>query len=280
MTRASHNLSPDSLLHIYYLTGTLPRGERIRRPDFLGNWQEDESSFLFFLREADELVNGLINQYPQLVLEDTYRMTYAEWQSGSIDPVRIGRFLIRPPWDNSPAGKGELAITLNAGVVFGNGTHPTTRDCLEAMEIACMGGKVKTMYDLGTGTGVLALAGARLGCTHCLALDFNELAARTARINVELNSLKDNILVVHGRAEELLVAPSDLLVANIHYAVMKELVRSDGFLRQKWFILSGLMHSEAREIIDHLNTLPVVLLKHVAQNGVWHTLLGITREES
>jgi ribosomal protein L11 methyltransferase len=135
------------------------------------------------------------------------------------------------------------------------------------------------MLDLGCGTGILALAAAKLGCPKCLAVDFNHLAARTTRTNVSLNNLDDTILVVNGRAEELLCRPSDLLVANIHYAVMKELVQSEGFLRQKWFVLSGLLNSEAEKIKGHLRTLPVLLLKHWHQSGVWNTFLGITRED-
>lgn len=279
MTQATDALRPDSLLYIYYLAGRIPRGHRISHASFLGNWEEDDFSFLFFLEEAAAEVEGLVAQQPQLQLLDTYQMTYAEWQGGSIEPLRIGRFILHPPWEAVIPEEGEIALTLNAGVVFGNGTHPTTRDCLEAIEIACRGNKVKTMYDLGTGTGVLALAAAKLGCPRCLAVDFNHLAAITAQTNVRLNDLKDNILVVNGRAEELLSSPSDLLVANIHYAVMKDIVRSEGFLQQKWFVLSGLLNSEAEKIISYLRTQPVLLLKQWHQNGVWNTLLGITRND-
>jgi len=276
MTRATDALRPDSLLHIYYLAGKIPKEYQIDHGAFLGNWEEDDFSFLFFLEEARAEVETLIARRPHLQLLDTYQMTYSEWQGGSIDPFQIGRFILHPPWETVFPKEGELAITLNSGVVFGNGTHPTTHDCLEAIEIACRGNKVKSMYDLGTGTGVLALAAAKLGCPRCLAVDFNLLAATTAQTNVRLNNLEENILVVNGRAEELLSRPSDLLVANIHYAVMKDIVRSEGFLRQKWFVLSGLLNSEAEKINDFLHTQPVLLLKQWQQNGVWNTILGIT----
>ncbi|SHO48431.1 50S ribosomal protein L11 methyltransferase [Desulfopila aestuarii] len=276
MTRATDALRPDSLLYIYYLAGKIPKDYRISHDAFLGNWEEDDFSFLFFLEETPVEVETLIARWPQLQLLDTYQMTYADWQGGSIEPLHIGRFILQPPWETVVPQEGEIALTLNSGVVFGNGTHPTTHDCLEAIEIACRGNKVQTMYDLGTGTGVLALAAAKLGCPRCLAVDFNHLAATTAQTNVRLNGLEENILVVNGRAEELLSCPSDLLVANIHYAVMKDIVRSEGFLRQKWFVLSGLLNSEAEQIRDYLRTQPVLLLKQWHQNGVWNTILGIT----
>lgn len=279
MTTATDALRPESILYIYYLEGAIPKTHRIDHKAFIGNWEEDGFSFLFFLEQTVGELESLVTCYPHLKLLDTYQMTYAEWQGGSIEAVRIGRFVLQPSWENAVPEEGDITITLNPGVVFGNGTHPTTCDCLEAIEIACTGNKVKSMLDLGTGTGILALAAAKLGCPRCLAIDFNHLAATTAYSNVCLNNLQDNILVASGKAEELLVYPSDLLVANIHYAVMKEIVRSEGFLKQKWFVLSGLMNSEAEKITEYLRTQPVIVLKHWHQNGVWNTFLGITRED-
>lgn len=277
MNSATASLRPESILHIYYLEGTIGHSYAITHPAFLGNWEEDGFSFLFFLESADSTVADIIQHHDTLQLVDQYQMSYAEWQGGSIEPLQIGRFLLQPSWNSQQPEPGQIPISLNPGVVFGNGAHPTTRDCLEAIEIACMGGKVKSMLDLGTGTGILAIAGAKLGCEKCLAVDFNHLAARTAQANVELNGLEQNIQVVSGRAEQLIARPTDLMVANIHYAVMKDIVASEGFLQQKWFVLSGLLASEAEKIAAHLKNLPVSVLKRWAQNGVWHTFLGVTQ---
>lgn len=276
MISATASLRPDSILHIYYLEGTVSHRDSISHPAFLGNWEEDGFSFLFFFEKADEAVTQLAERNEKLTLLDQYAMSYAEWQGGSIDPVKIGRFVLQPSWSDQQIEPDQIAISLNPGVVFGNGAHPTTRDCLEAIEIASMGGKVNSMLDLGTGTGILAIAAAKLGCAKCLAVDFNHLAAQTAHANVTLNELQHNIQVVTGRAEQLIARPTDLMVANIHYAVMKDIVASEGFLKQKWFVLSGLLTSEAEQISAHLKTLPVSLLKHWKQNGVWHTFLGVT----
>ncbi|MBW2683880.1 MAG: 50S ribosomal protein L11 methyltransferase [Deltaproteobacteria bacterium] len=205
-------------------------------------------------------------------------MSYEQWQGGTVEPVRVGRFLLNPPWIKALPEENELAITLDSGVVFGNGTHQTTQACLEAIDIACAGKKVNTMLDLGSGTGVLALAAAKLGCKKILAVDYNFLACRTAKTNVHLNGLDDSVLVINGKAEEHTGVATDLLVANIHYDVMKELVRTEGFLRQKWFILSGLLRSEAEKISEFLSTQPVLILKRWNRNNIWTTILGITRE--
>lgn len=271
-------LNPDSVLYIYYLEGTIPKSHHIAGQGFIGNWEEDGFSFLFYLQPALGEVQSITDRHPHLSLLDKYEMTYREWQGGDLDPVQIGNFVFSPPWSAPPQSETGIPIILDSGVVFGNGTHPTTQACLEAIEIACQGGKVKTMMDLGTGTGVLALGAAKLGCGSILAVDFNLLACRTAHTNVTLNNLEDSVLVVNGKAEELLSRRTDLLVANIHYDIMKELVRSESFLKQKWFILSGLLNSEAEKITAFLRHQPVHILKKWNSNGVWNTILGITDE--
>lgn len=276
MSIPSIQLRPDTLLYIYYIQGVIPAHRSVDVEHFLGNWVEDDFSFLFFTRPAAREVEEILALFPGTELLDQYEMTYGQWQGGNITPLRIGRFLLNPPWIKASPGDNDISLTVDAGLVFGNGAHPTTQDCLAAIDIACAGGKVKTMLDLGTGTGVLALAAAKLGCEKILAVDYNFLAAKTARKNVGLNDLDDRILVVNGRAEELAAVATDLLVANIHYQVMKELVRAEGFLSQKWFVLSGLLRSEAEKIEEFLGTRPVLILKRWNRDGIWHTMLGIT----
>lgn len=273
-----HPFHPDSPLYIYYIQGRIPGHYRFSSPDFLGNWEEDGFSFVFFRKPASRLIDGLLSTHSQLQLLDTYEMTYEQWQGGKIEPMAIGPFLFTPPWLRGPA-TDPPAITLDPGVVFGNGIHPTTRDCLEAIGLVCSGKKVQTMLDLGCGSGILALAAISLGCRRALAVDFNFLAATTTRRNAELNRMDDRLHVVQGRAEDYVSVVSDLLVANIHFSVMNRLVRTPDFLRQKWFLLSGLLASEAQVILDFLAALPVIIIKKWQNNGVWTTILGITRED-
>lgn len=276
MKNAPPLLRPDTQLFIYYIEGEVPAQQSIDDVSFIGNWVEENFSFLFFTRPAKEKVEEIVASQHELTLLDSYEMTYAQWQGGAIEPIRIGRFILNPTWIKASPGENEIDITLDSGVVFGNGTHTTTQACLEAIDIVCAGNKPKTMLDLGCGTGVLALAGAKLGCEKVFAVDFNYLATQTARLNVTLNNLEETIVVVNGRAEDFTATPSDLMVANIHYDVMKDIVRSEGFLNQKWFILSGLLRSESEKIIDYLKSQPVLILKKWNQDEIWHTILGIT----
>ena len=277
MAQKSTLLRPDTELFIYYVEGIIPPHHRIDNDHFIGNWVEDDFSFLFFTQPATEEVLQTLQAFPGFSLIDQYQMSYGEWQGGNVEPLRIGRFLLNPTWIKASPKENDISITLDSGVVFGNGGHPTTQACLEAMEIACSGNKTKTMLDLGSGTGVLALAGAKLGCKKVLAVDYNFLATKTALTNVFLNKLEDRVLVINGRAEEQLSVATDLVVANIHYDVMKELLNKEDFYTQKWFILSGLLTSEAEKILTFLQSKPVLILKRWGQGEIWHTILGITQ---
>jgi len=268
-------LQPDTKLFIYCLAGTI--SDQPSYPlAFLGNWEEDQHSFLFFLESADSFIEGLLREQTQLNFVDKFSMTYREWQGGSLEPLKIGRFILNPPWIKASPGAGEIALRFDPGLVFGNGTHPTTFTCLTALEIACAGNRVSTMLDLGTGSGLLALAGAKLGCRRVVAVDSNLLAARTALNNVRLNGLEQKVLVVNGLAESFTSVPSDLLIANIQYPVLAAIVQSSGFIKQKWFVLSGLQAGEADALITLLRKLPVLILKRWAVDGFWHTIFGIT----
>lgn len=262
-------------LHIYYIQGRLKREDERLGPAFLGNWEEEGFSFLFFSAPAPHEIEKLLSRNPELILTDEFRMSYEDWHGGKITPFAAGRFLIVPPWEDiSLHPRSDLRIVLDPGVVFGTGMHPTTRDCLEMITRAYQEETVGTVLDLGTGTGLLALAAARMGSGQVLAVDFNFLAVKTAARNVKLNCLEDKILAVQGRAEAFISYPADLLIANIHYDVMKHLIESQGFLNKKQFILSGLLRSEARDVESRLSQCPVKIIEKREYEGVWHTFFG------
>ena len=285
MTEAKYSLNstekyntPYKDLYIYYLKGHLASDSEIFYRDFIGNWEEDEFSFLFFSRPSKKKVKNLLNAQPHLTLLDNYHMTYDDWHGETLAPFRAGRFFITHPWDkignNSDTGPDEFHITLDPGVVFGTGTHATTYNCLEALELAFSGSKVQSALDLGTGSGVLAIAAARLGCKKILAVDKNLLAARTAQKNIQLNNVKESVMVIQGPAEIFIDNHADLVIANIHFDVMKNLLNSKGFLSKKWFILSGLLRSQAEDVAFTLKQKGAKIIKKWERDGIWHTFFG------
>jgi len=270
--------NPYKDLYIYYLQGLATPDQNLLGSDYIGCWQEDEFSFLFFSSPARDPVKKMLGSQQHLTLLDEFQMTYDQWQGGRLAPFKIGRFHIAPPWQipwehNAPC-QAELPLVLDPGVVFGTGTHPTTSHCLEALEMVFQQKTPASALDLGTGTGLLALAASRLGCRKILAVDLNLLAVSTALRNVRLNRMQDTILVLQGRAEDFIDSTSDLVIANIHYDIMKQLIQARHFFNKRWFILSGLLRSQARDVVYELNRHPVQIIKKWEQDGIWHTFLG------
>jgi ribosomal protein L11 methyltransferase len=163
---------------------------------------------------------------------------------------------------------------LDPGVVFGTGKHQTTEDCLDLIHRLCIKYNLKSVLDIGTGTGLLSLGAAALGCTRVMACDFNYLAVKTTFNNIKLNNLESRILAFQAKGEEIMSIPCDLLVANIHYDVMQHLIENPSLLEKKYFILSGLLNSEARKILDSLSKKDVHIIERRCLDGVWNTILG------
>ena len=275
-------IGPYQQLYIYYLKGRLKPENLIFQDNFIGTWEEESDSFLFFSSAANRQIEHVLLRQPHLHYVDSYHMTYHQWLGEAFSTFEHGKFRIIPPWEmnrgGASASSDKMVIVLDPGLVFGTGTHPTTRDCLAALELAARSNHFSTVLDLGTGTGLLALAAARLGSRQAVGVDLNLLAAKTANNNTGLNQLEDRVMIVQGRAEDMIAYTADLVIANIHYDVMRHLIISREFLAKKHFILSGLMRSEAKDIVDRLARLPVKILKQWDHEGIWHTYYGKTEQ--
>lgn len=137
-------------------------------------------------------------------------------------PVRVGRVLFVPPWQKAfGAGENDLVIPLDPGDVFGTGLHPTTRLCLQALEGHVTPGD--RVLDVGTGTGILALAAARWGAARVLALDERADAVQIARENVTRNGLETCVTVQEGRGVPNNAGLFDLIAHNIRADVIEEM---------------------------------------------------------
>ena len=266
--------NPYEHLHIYYLEG-IPEHQTDLGDNFIGNWEEDGFSFLFFTAPVDDKVKALVDRIEGVTLLDTFEMSCEEWHGDRIEAYTTGSLCVAPPWKIPFVMEpGIKTILLDPGVVFGTGRHRTTEDCLGFMEQLFQKEQVGTVLDIGTGTGLLALGAAALGCSRILALDFNGLAVKTALNNIRLNRFQERILAVQARGEDFMSLPFDLVVANIHYDVMKNLIEVPGFLEKKWFILSGLLKTEAQKVLNRLAEMPVHIEAHISSDGIWNTILG------
>jgi len=265
--------SPYADLHIYVVQGVLTHEEHSLLGDqFLGNWVEEDTSYLFFSSPCQETVMQTIEQRPELELVDQYQFTYEQWQSESPGMIQVGSFLIYPPWVSAEPETRGIHIVQDPGVVFGNGLHPTTRDCLTALALARDHQPFKRVLDLGTGTGILAVAAGLLGAEEVLAVDVNPLCVQTAARNVKRNRLEKTVRVEQGRAEEFVFEPGELLIANIQYSVVEQLVQTGTISLFQRMILSGLMRSQARDLKSALERNGARIIREWDHDMTWYTI--------
>jgi ribosomal protein L11 methyltransferase len=133
-------------------------------------------------------------------------------------PLRIGRrFVVKPSWREVTPQAGDIILELDPGMAFGTGLHPTTRMVLEAMEDRIPAGA--SVFDVGTGSGILAVAAAKLGVGSVLAVDVESVACRVAKENIELNGVETVVTVELGSADHGRTG-YDVILANIIASVI------------------------------------------------------------
>ena len=267
--------NPYQNLVIYYFEGRIDPGRAVAAdPRFLGNWQEADTAFVFFCEPVPEVAQQMAARHPGARLVDVYEMTFEQWHGDSIVPYGVAGFYVHPPWENGSGDPDRHHIILDPGVVFGTGRHQTTHDCLELVHRVCAAEKMQTVVDIGTGTGLLALGAAAMGCSRVLACDFNLLAVQTARKNILRNRCEDRVLAFQARGETMMDLACDLVVANIHYDIMQHLIAHPALADKKYLILSGLLPSQARKVKKDLENRQVRILDHRCPDGIWNTFLA------
>ncbi len=196
-----------------------------------------------------QLPPGLVAEPPRFTLiSSTY---WAESWKVHYQPVRVGRRLIVvPAWLNPPLGPDDVPLRLDPGMAFGTGTHPTTQLCLAAVEAYLRPGQ--PMLDLGTGSGILAIAAAKLSAGPILALDIDGEAVRVARENCMASGVAGQVRVEAGSLAEVLAGQFGqveypLVVANILSSVLVSLF-AEGLARVVApggvLILSGVLEAQ------------------------------------
>lgn len=188
----------------------------------------------------------------------------AEWKK-HWQPTEVGRFIIAPPWAPVHDTEDKFVIKIDPSMAFGTGTHETTRLCLEALGDIITAGM--SVIDVGTGTGVLAIAAAKLGCKHIRAYDTDAPSVSIAEQNAEANGVIETINFFEGTIEAD-TSPADLIIANLTLDVITPML---GLLIEKadiWLLLSGILESQRDEIEQELKKFEIGNLKFKTQ-GEW-----------
>ncbi|MEB2843253.1 50S ribosomal protein L11 methyltransferase [Rhizobiales bacterium RZME27] len=168
------------------------------------------------------IAEALSQEFPDAVIEREI-IPDIDWIAKSLEglkPVRAGRFLVHGSHDRDKVRSGDIAIEIDAGQAFGTGHHGTTAGCLETIERVLNGENPRNALDLGTGSGVLAIAVRKLRpMIPVLATDIDPVAVRVARENVRRNGIANGIALetapgFHSPAFDR-YGPFDLIIANI-----------------------------------------------------------------
>jgi ribosomal protein L11 methyltransferase len=203
-----------------------------------------------------------------------------DWIAKSLEglkPVRAARFVVHGSHDRGKVRAGEIAIEIDAGQAFGTGHHGTTAGCLEVISDVMRSRRVSRVLDLGTGSGVLAIAARKLAPVHVLATDIDPIATRVARENVRLNGIASGITLetapgfhstAFGRH-----GPFDLVIANI---LARPLMRMAPQLAAQLtpggdVILSGILASQRWKVLAAYNGAGLRHVRTIWREG-WVTI--------
>lgn len=266
-------ISPDALLYIYEIRGELREDLFAAPSSYVGRWNEDEFSYLFFIAPEDDYVNSLISA-GRGVLSSRHEMRYRDWQTGvPAGGLAVGGLAFVSADHPTPPAS---SILLDPSVVFGDGSHPTTVSCLRFMEEIVRTHSTESMLDLGTGSGILALAAAALGVQRILAVDRNHLATLTAKENVRMNFPSSRIEVVEGEARLFIDRPFDLVTANLPFTVLRDLIPLRGVPLQKIWVVSGIDSRQGEVLIELFSDQGFELLDHRA-DPPWVTFVAANK---
>lgn len=187
-------------------------------------------------------------------------------------PIRLGRnILIRPVWHDIEVRPNDIELSLDPGMAFGTGTHPTTQLCLIALEDTVQQGM--EVLDLGSGSGILAIAAAKLGASSVYGIDIDQVAVDSSVENIERNNVQDRVTVAQGGLEKALEDGKqyDLIVVNIIAKIIIEMCQSglgDLVKPNGVAVFSGVVDYQQPEVEEALKIAGLVP-QQTYQQGDW-----------
>ena len=212
------------------------------------------------------------------------RLRDEDWRDAwkrHFSPTRLGRRLVvKPTWAGYARRRLDIVVEIDPGLAFGSGQHPTTRMCLRALEEAMRPGL--RVLDLGTGSGILAIAAAKLGAGQVLALDIDPQAVKAAGENAQANGVQGIVRVEEGILDEARAkgAAYDVILANISGQTIEALVPLLALALAPGgrLISSGFLEEAVAALSRRLAHCSLVV-EQVLAEGEWRALLARHGEE-
>lgn len=207
-------------------------------------WQE---KIEWLQAEVDKLRAFLPVGSGEITLRKRQEEDWATAWKAYYQPERVGKFVVTPSWLPPTVESGEILITLDPGMAFGTGNHPTTKLCLELLPELVREGML--VYDVGTGSGILAIAAAKLGA-RVIAVDLDPVATAVAAENITRNQVQGQVSVRTANLLDGLRDPADLIIANIIADVIIELLPAAATRLKPGGVLlaSGIIDQKASQV--------------------------------
>ncbi|MFN0156745.1 MAG: 50S ribosomal protein L11 methyltransferase [Bacteroidota bacterium] len=252
---------------------------------FEGFWEEGETLRCFIStarwnpdmkaeveRMATMLVRSSSSVTPRVSVRPIEDQNWnAEWEK-TIQPIRVSdRIVIRPSWHDYAAEPNQIVLVIDPKMSFGTGYHETTRLTLRLLEKHTHTGM--RVLDIGTGTGVLAIASVKLGAAQALGVDVDEWSYSNALENARLNEVENAVAIRQGELHDVKETGFDMIVANIQRNVLEPLLpgMKARLTPRGIILLSGLLESDEQPMIDAIHAAGFRLIEEL-QEGEWIAL--------
>jgi len=190
----------------------------------------------------------------------------------SIQPIQVGRFYIRPTWAESDCPSNAIELLIDPKMSFGTGYHETTRLMLNSISTYIQ--KDDELLDVGTGTGILAIAAIKLGANYAFGFDIDEWSSENSLENIQLNKVEKSVEIKHGAFETVPDKEFDITIANINRSTILS-VKEDILKHTKkggFILLSGLLTTETHRIKEDELFSGISLIKEISE-GDWSGLI-------
>ncbi|EGO63308.1 50S ribosomal protein L11 methyltransferase [Acetonema longum] len=195
-------------------------------------------------------------------------------------PVKVGeKVVIKPSWEELEPLPDDIVVELDPGMAFGTGTHATTSMCIRALEELVKPEAGMTVFDVGTGSGVLAIVCAKLGAKMVQAVDLDTVAVRVAAENVAANHVTDRVTVLAGDLLSGVSGKADLIVANI---IADVIIHMLPMVREKltvggFFVASGIIVERLADVTAAMQEQGFQMEK-VIEEGGWAAIVASQRK--
>jgi ribosomal protein L11 methyltransferase len=227
------------------------------------------------LESLQRYIDGLMELFPDLPRPEwrTEWIVDADWGEAwkkYFKPLRVTKnIIIKPTWERYSPGGHDIIIEMDPGMAFGTGQHPSTRMCIQAMEDLILKDRAARgwrVMDVGTGTGILGIAAAKLGAGKVLCVEIDKQAAEIAGENVRTNGVEDKVDVVHQDVTTI-HETFDLIVANLTAKMLIKLrshlislIRRGGFV-----VMSGIIEQNRDDIEHHFFAEPFIVERTITE---------------